>query len=67
MTDKCYSLAKKQGKQLSILNSNIQSINAKFSELEAYIMMYVTVSSLNFKFSIIYLKESWLSENDGLS
>ena len=31
------SLAKKQGKQLSILSSNIQSINAKFSELEAYV------------------------------
>ena len=62
--DKFNSLAKKQGKQLSILSSNIQSINAKFSELEAYVN---DVSSLNFKFSIIYLQESWLSENDDLS
>ena len=58
------SLAKKQGKQLSILSSNIQSINAKFSELEAYVN---DVSSSNFKFSIICLQESWLSENDDLS
>ena len=59
--DKFNSLAKKQ---LSILSSNIQSINAKFSELEAYVN---DVSSLNFKFSIICLQESWLSENDDLS
>ena len=62
--DKFSSLAKKQGKQFSILSSNIQSINAKFSELEAYVN---DVSSLNFKFSIICLQESWLSENDDLS
>ena len=62
--DKFNSLAKKQGKQLSILNSNIQSINAKFNELEAYVN---DVSSLNFKLSIICLQESWLSDNDDLS
>ena len=62
--DKFNSLAKKQGKQLSILSSNIQSINAKFSELEAYVN---DMSSLNFKFSIICLQESRLSEMNDLS
>ena len=45
-------------------NSNIQSINAKYSALEAYVN---DVSSLNFKFSIICLQESWISENYDLS
>ena len=35
--DKFNSLAQTNGKQFSILSSNIQSINAKFSELEAFV------------------------------
>ena len=62
--DKFNSLAQTNGKQFSILSSNIQSINAKFSELEAFVN---DLSSLNFVFSIICLQESWFSENDDLS
>ena len=58
--DKFNSLAQTNDKQFSILSSNIQSINAKFSELEAFVN---DLSSLNFVFSIICLQESWLSEN----
>ena len=47
---KFYSVAKNINKHFSILSSNIQSINAKFSELEAFVN---DLSSLNFKFSII--------------
>ena len=56
--DKFYSVAKNNNKHFSILSSNIQSIKAKFSELEAFV---------NFKFSIICLQESWLSDTDDLS
>ena len=47
-----------------ILSSNIQSINATFSELEAFVN---DLSSLHFKFIIIRLQESWLSDTDDLS
>ena len=53
--DKFNSLAQTNGKQFSILSSNIQFINAKFSELEAFVN---DLSSLNFVFSIICLQES---------
>ena len=62
--DKFNSLAQTNGKQFSILSSNIQSINAKFSELEAYVN---DLSSFNFVFNIICLQDSWLFENDDLS
>ena len=62
--DKFNSLAQTNGNKFSILSSNIQSINAKFSELEAFVN---DLSSLSFTFSIIYLQESWLSEHDDLS
>ena len=58
-----YSVAKNNNKHFSILSSNIQSINAKFSELEAFVN---DLSSLHFKFSIICLQESWLSDTDDL-
>ena len=48
--EKFKSVAKNNNKHFSILSSNIQSINAKFSELEAFVN---ALSSLNFKFSII--------------
>ena len=62
--EKNYSVAKNNNKHFSMLSSNIQSINAKFSELEAFVNY---LSSLNFKLSIIYLQESWLSDTDDLS
>ncbi len=57
-------LVQNNNKHFSILSSNIQSINAKFSELEAFVN---DLSSLNFLFRIICLQESWLSDNDDLS
>ena len=58
------SVAKNNNKHFSILSSNIQSINAKFSELEAFVNY---LFSLNLKFSIICLSESWLFGMDDLS
>ena len=46
----------------SILSSNMQSINAKFYELQVYIE--VMNHKLWFKYSIICLQETWQSEND---
>ena len=57
-------LAEENKHSLSVLSSNIQSIHSKFSELDAFVD---ELSTLNFKFSIICLQESWLSENDDLS
>ena len=57
-------LAEKNKHNLSVLSSYIQSINSKFSELEAFVD---ELSTLNFKFSIICLQESWMSETDELS
>ena len=62
--EKFYSVARNNNKHFSILSSNIQSINAKFSGLEAFVN---DLSSLHFKFSIICLQESWLSDTDDLS
>ena len=46
-------------KQLSILSMNIQSIHAKFQELEVFIE---TLQNVDFKFNIICLQECWLPE-----
>ena len=46
-------------KQLSILSMNIQSIHAKFQELEVFIE---TLQTIDFKFNIICLQECWISE-----
>ena len=40
---------------------NIESINAKFNELQAFIHM---CNESNFELSAICIQESWLSEND---
>ena len=48
----------------SILSSNIQSLHAKFNELEAFV---TDLQSNEFEFSIICLQESWLSEHDDTS
>ena len=50
-------------KCFSILSTNIQSINAKFNELEAFVE---DLGKHNFKFSVICLQETWLSDNDDL-
>ena len=46
-------------KQLSMLSLNIQSIDAKFQELEVFIE---TLQNVDFKFNIICLQECWLPE-----
>ena len=48
----------------SILSTNIQSLNSKFSELEAYIE---ELDCINFKFNIICIQESWKAEGDDFS
>ena len=47
-----------------ILSTNIQSINAKFNELAAFVQ---ELHLLNYDFSIICIQESWLTEQDDLS
>ena len=47
-----------------IISSNIQSLNAKFCELEAFVDELATI---DFKFSVIFLQESWLAETDDQS
>ena len=46
-------------KQLSILSINVQSIQAKFRELEVVIE---NLQTIDFKFNIVCLQECWLSE-----
>ena len=48
-------------KHFSILSSNIESINAKYSELEIFIEQ---LKQQNFKFSAICLQECWLSKKN---
>ena len=47
-----------------ILTLNIESINAKFDELTIYIE---ELSKINFKFTVICLQETWLSDEVDLS
>ena len=56
-------LTRKTNKCFSILSTNIQSLNSKFSELEAFVD---DLSKTNFKFSVICLQEAWLTDNDDL-
>ena len=46
------------------MSTNIQLINAKFSELEAFVF---ELQSINLNFSIICLQESWLYEHEDTS
>ena len=45
-------------------SSNIQSVNAKFSELHAFIR---DLEYSNFNFGVICLQESWLNVNDDIT
>ena len=45
------------------MNTNFQSINAKLNEIEVFTQeMWL----LNYAFSVIYIPESWLTEQDDL-
>ena len=60
--DQFSSLISTYTNYFSIFSSNIQSMNAKFDELQVYIE--VLNHKLRFKYSIICLQETWQSEND---
>ena len=62
--DKLKNLANANQKRVSILSSTIQSINTQFDELNAYVTY---LSTIKFKFSVLYLQESCISDNDDLS
>lgn len=55
-----FSAFTNQKNKFTILSSNIESLNAKFGELEAFI--YV-LRQVNVEFSVICLQECWLPEN----
>ena len=57
-------LAKENKNSFSILSTNIQSVNIKLSEVEAFIEELNTV---NFKFSVTCLQETWIDESDDVS
>ena len=57
-------LANSNADKFSILSTNIQSINAKFDKLEIFVEL---LNTMDFKFNIIFLQETWKSNNDGLS
>ena len=54
------SLITSNTKYFSILSTNIQSLHAKFNELQAFVM---EMQSLQFYFSVICIQESWLNDN----
>ncbi len=62
--NKLSSVLRNKQNSFSIFGTNIQSINAKFTELKIFIKMF---NKLKYSFSAIYVQESWLSENDDTS
>ena len=63
-SDKFTKLTQTKKSCFSVFSTNIQSINSKFNELEAFIE---ELSRNSFKFNVICLQETWTSENDDLS
>ena len=62
--DKFSEVAKTRLNDFSILTTTIESLNAKFDEL----LIHITeLKNINFKYSVICLQETWLSEMDGMS
>ena len=53
-------LAEIHNKRFNILSTNIESINAKHCEIEAFLE---ELNRINFKFSLICFQECWISEN----
>ena len=58
------SLVNNSVNRFGIFSTNIQSINAKFQELEAVVE---ELHSLKFNVSINYIQESWIREQDDIS
>ena len=63
-TEQICNLATSKQHCFSIISSNIESMNAKFGELEIVVEQ---LNQVKFKFSAIYLQESWLSNDDDIS
>ena len=63
-SDQFFKLARTHTHNFSILTTNIESLNSEYDELIVYIE---ELHKINFKFSMICLQETWLSENDDLS
>ena len=62
--DKFSEVAKTRLNDFSILTTIIESLNAKFDEL----LIHITeLKNNNFKYSVICLQETWLSEMDDMS
>ena len=62
--DQFNEVAKRHSLCFSVLTSNIESLNAKFDEL----VIHVTeLNKIDFKYSVICLQETWLSDNDDIS
>ena len=61
--DKFNELIVHKNDHFSVLSTNIQSINSKFNELEAFVD---ELGNTNFKFSVICLQETWKSDCDDL-
>ena len=49
---------------ISVYSQQTESLNSKYDELIVYIE---ELRIINFKYSVICLQETWLSENDDLS
>ena len=62
--DKFNDFAKENKDRFNILSTNIQSINSKFSELELFLEY---LDSINFKFNVICMQETWKAEGDDFS
>ena len=62
--DKFNELIINKNDRFSVLSTNIQSINSKFNELEAFVE---ELGNNNFKFRVICLQETWKSDCDDLS
>ena len=62
--DKFNELLINKNDRFSVLSTNIQSINSKCNELEAFVE---ELGNNNFKFSVICLQETWKSDCDDLS
>ena len=62
--DKFSEVAKTRLTDSSILTTNIESLITKFNELLIHI---IELKNINFKYSVICLRETWLSEMDGMS
>ena len=62
--EKFNDFAKENKDRFNILSTNIQSINSKFSELELFLEY---LDSINFKFNVICMQETWKAEGDDFS